>query len=187
MQAIQFSFVYLFVYAGAFVNFGLNHRAGRDKIRIISRLVEVLLMSAICGMDCCRDCGRKNDCGGCKETDGHPFGGSCIAAEYIKKGGVEAFEELKRKLIDEFNALGIKNLQVNDLNLVNGFYVNLEYRLANGQRVKLLKDNSVYFGNQIEIPESDRCYGIAADDEYLLVCEYGCGGSEPEIVVYKRR
>ena len=41
--------------------------------------------------------------------------------------------------------------------------------------------------NQVEIPGSDRCDGIAADDTYLLVCEYGCEGADPQIVLYKRR
>lgn len=94
---------------------------------------------------------------------------------------------MKKALIDEFNALGIKNLEVTDLNLLSGFYINLEYQLSNGQRVKLLEDNNVYWGNQIEIPGKERCYGIAADDKYLLVCEYGCNGADPEIVIYKRR
>lgn len=58
-------------------------------------------------------------------------------------------------MIEEFNALGIRNLQVKDLNLLNGFSVNLEYALTNGQSVKLLEDYRVYLGNQIEIPESD--------------------------------
>ncbi len=90
-------------------------------------------------------------------------------------------------MIDEINALGIKGLQVGDVNILNGFYVNLEYRLPNGQAVKLLEDNRTYWGNQIEIPGSERCYGIAADDAYLLVCEYGCEGADPQIVLYKRR
>ena len=70
---------------------------------------------------------------------------------------------------------------------LNGFYVNLEYSLPNGQSVKLLEDNKVYLGNQIEIQGSGRCYGIVADEKYLLVCEYGCGGADPQIVVYKTR
>ncbi len=77
-------------------------------------------------------------------------------------------------------------LQVNDLELLNGFFVNLEYTLPNGQLVKFLKDNNVYLGNQIEIPKSDRCYGLVADELYLLVCEYGCEGADPEIVLYKK-
>lgn len=90
-------------------------------------------------------------------------------------------------LIEEFNALGIPHLRIESLNRLNGSFVNLEYQLANGQRVKLLEDNNVYWGNQVEIPGSDRCYGLVADEKYLLVCEYGCGGAEPEIVIYKRR
>lgn len=76
---------------------------------------------------------------------------------------------------------------VNDLYLLNGFFVNMEYKLSNGQTVKLLEDYCIYLGNQIEISGSNRCYGIAADEKYLLVCEYGCDGTNPEIVVYKRR
>ena len=96
-------------------------------------------------------------------------------------------KKIKEMLIEEFNALGIQSLQVKDLNLLNGFFVNLEYTLANGQSVKLLEDDRVYWGSQIEIPVSDRCYGIVADDKYLLVCEYGCNGTEPQIIVYKKR
>ena len=121
------------------------------------------------------------------KTDGHPFGGTCVAAECVKRGGLEELKKMKKTLIEEFNALGIQSLQVTDLNLLNGFYVNLEYTLTNGQSVKLLEDSHVYWGNQIEISGSDRCYGIVADDNYLLVCEYGCNGTEPQIIVYKKR
>lgn len=144
-------------------------------------------MLSICGADCCAECGRKDECGGCVKTGGHPFGGKCLAAECIKRGGFEEFKSIKKALVEEVNALGIKGLEVDDLNLLNGFYVNLEYPLPNGQSVKFLEDNNVYWGNQIEIPGSDRCYGIVADDNYLLVCEYGCGGTEPEIILYRKR
>ncbi len=144
-------------------------------------------MLSICEADCCDKCGRRAECGGCTETDGHPFGGKCFAAEYIKKSGTKEFLNFKKSLIDEFNSLGIKGLEIKDLNLLNGFYINLEYKLANGQSIKLLEDNKVYLGNQIEKPEGNRCYGIAADDKYLLVCEYGFNGADPEIIIYKKR
>ena len=144
-------------------------------------------MSEICKMDCCKACPRRADCPGCEETAGHPLGGDCVAAECIKEKGQGAFLALKKALVEEINALGIRDLWVEDLNLLPGWYVNLEYLLPNGQMVKLLSDNNVYLGNQIEIPGSDRCYGVAADDTYLLVCEYGCGGSDPQIVLYRRR
>lgn len=144
-------------------------------------------MLSICGMDCCSKCPRQTECGGCVKTNGHPFGGRCVAAECIKRGGASAFAEEKAVLINEFNGLGIKDLQIKDLNLLNGFYVNLEYPLTNGMSIKLLEDNKVYWGNQIECPDSDRCYGIVADEKYLLVCEYGCEGADPEILFYKKR
>ena len=144
-------------------------------------------MASICGVDCCSECNRRKECGGCVETNGRPFGGKCVAANCIKSGGLEEFARVKETLIEEINGLGIENLQVEDLNLLNGFYINLEYLLANGQSVKLLEDKNIYWGNQIEIPGSDRCFGIAADENYLLVCEYGCGGSEPKIILYKKR
>ena len=28
---------------------------------------------------------------------------------------------------------------------------------------------------------------VVADEKFILVCEYGCNGADPEIVLYKRR
>ena len=39
-------------------------------------------------------CDRKNICNGCVKTDGHPFGGKCIAAECIKRGGSEELKNI---------------------------------------------------------------------------------------------
>ena len=142
---------------------------------------------SICGLDCCAACPKKAACGGCRETGGHPFGGSCVAAACIERGGTDAFDGWKRAAIAELNALSIPDLHVESLTPLNGFYVNLEYRLPNGQAVKLLEDNKVYLGNQIERPGQERCDGVVADETYLLVCEYGCNGADPEIVCYKRR
>lgn len=50
-----------------------------------------------------------------------------------------------------------------------------------------MDDNKIYLGNQICKKNSSRCYGLTADENYLLVCEYGDGGSDAEIVVYKKR
>lgn len=85
------------------------------------------------------------------------IGGNCmvslasfdyLAAECMKRGGMEEFHHVKNTLISEFNALRIEGLEVSDLNLLNGFFVNLEYPLANGQSVKLLEDYHTYLGNQ---------------------------------------
>lgn len=144
-------------------------------------------MKSICGKDCCEQCPNLEQCGGCIQTDGKPFGGECIAADCIKARGAEAFNELKKALISEINALGIQGLHVDDLNLLNGFFVNLAYPLPNGVPTQFLKDNKVYLGNQIERADSERCYGVVADESMILVSEYGCMGAEPELVCYKKR
>ena len=94
-------------------------------------------MQSICGSDCCAACPQKTACGGCRETGGHPFGGVCVAAAYIEKSGPETFADWKRSTMEEINALHIPDLQIDSLHLLNGFYVNLEYRLPNGQAVTL--------------------------------------------------
>lgn len=144
-------------------------------------------MISLCGTACCTNCPRLSECGGCKKADGRPFGGRCVAAQWVRTGGLENLERQKQQLIAEFNSLGVANLSVENLNLLSGRYVNLEYMLPNGTSVKLLEDDKVYLGNQIEIPGSERCYGVVGDAEYLLVCEYGCNGSDPEILLYRKR
>ena len=131
-------------------------------------------MASICGTDCCQNCAQRKTCGGCEQTNGHPFGGSCTAAEAVRRAGPEELLRQKQALIAEFNALALPGLQVNDLNLLNGSYVNLAYRLPGGQAAQFLQDNRVYWGNQIEVPGSERCYGVVADETFLLVCRYGC-------------
>ena len=134
-----------------------------------------------CGTDCCRECGRLSECGGCEKCGGHPFGGSCIAERS------EDFPALKAELIGEINALGVEGLAVSDLYLLSGAYVNLAYPLPDGRSVKFLKDNDIYLGNQVEKSGDERCYGVVAAEEFILVSEYGCNGADPEIVLYKRR
>lgn len=144
-------------------------------------------MISICGSDCCTKCCRQSECGGCVQTGGKPFGGDCVAARCIKTGGKAAFEKLKNQLIFEINALGIEGLKVDDLNLLNGFYVDLEYPLANGTTVRFLKDSDVYLGNQIERPDSERCFGVVADESMIVICEYGCMGKDPALLRYIKR
>ena len=134
-----------------------------------------------CGIDCCENCVRFSECGGCEKCAGHPFCGSCIAERN------RDFSALKQQLIEEINALRIDGLIVYDLNLLSGEYVNLGYPLFNGTTVRFLNDKDIYLGNQIERQDSERCYGVVADEMFILVCEYGCNGVDPEIVLYKRR
>ena len=144
-------------------------------------------MGTICGVDC-NGCGFKTHCKGCLETGGDPFGGGCTVAQCYKAGGEDCFSAYKDRLIGEFNALGIAGMpEVTTLCQLCGAYVNSEYTLSNGEKVRLLDDRKIYLGYQLEKANSDRCYGLVADDKYLLVCEYGCNGSDPEVIVYKKR
>ena len=113
--------------------------------------------------------------------------GPLEARRHCRAERLEELDRWKRAAIAELNALGIPDLKVESLTPLNGFYVNLEYWLPNGQAVKLLEDSKIYMGSQIERPGQERCYGVVADEKYLLVCEYGCNGADPKIVCYKRR
>ena len=99
------------------------------------------------------------------------------------------FEALKRQLISEINGLHIEGLpRVEKLNALVGSYVNLEYRLPNGRKVKFLDDQTTYLGNQLESElGGGRCFGVLANMDFLLVCTYEEGGGNPELVLYKKR
>lgn len=99
------------------------------------------------------------------------------------------FEQFKLQLIDEFNNLHIEGMpKVEKLNALVGKYVNLEYPLPNGKKIKFLNDEKTYLGNQLEC-ESDenRCFGILADTSFMLVCTYGKNSENPELILYKKR
>ena len=109
--------------------------------------------------------------------------------QYKYLGGAEKFEAFKQQLIGEFNELHIDGMpKVEKLNALVGGYINLEYRLPNGQTVKFLDDNATYLGNKLECEfGGSRCFGIAANMDFLLVCTYEMNGANPELVVYKKR
>lgn len=93
----------------------------------------------------------------------------------------------KEDFIRMFNSLGIPDMEeVKELYELKGDFINLEYRLPSGQTVKLWDDDQIYYGAEMCKPNSDRCYGLTADDAHLLVCEYGEGGTDAEIVIYQR-
>lgn len=92
---------------------------------------------------------------------------------------------LKKKFIEEVNALGIPNLHITNLYVLQGSFVNQSYNI-NGNDVKLLDDNATYWGNQI-VRNDSRCYGIACCEKFILVSEYGKDGADAELVMLKRR
>ena len=107
---------------------------------------------------------------------------------------------MKKVFIEEVNALGISGLHVDNLYVLQGSFINQAYDI-NGNEVKLLDDNAIYWGNQVMAPhsgtgpdslgsttdEADRCYGIACCEQFILVSEYGKDGADAEVVMLKRR
>lgn len=108
---------------------------------------------------------------------------------YNELGGNKAFDEFKEKLIGEINALNVEGMpKVEKLNALVGKYINLDYRLPNGNTVKFLDDGTTYLGNQLESEfGGDRCFGIAANADFILICTYGEDCKDPELVIYKKR
>ena len=108
---------------------------------------------------------------------------------YTHLAGTAKFEEFKQQLIAEINALQIEGMpKVEKLNALVGGYINLPYRLPNGSEVKFLDDGATYLGTQLESEfGGTRCFGIAANMEFILVCTYEENGADPELVVYKKR
>lgn len=124
------------------------------------------MIKTLCGLDC-NECGLRN-----RNECGSSFEAPC---------------KLKNQLIAEFNALGIEDMEeVSSLNALPGAYINLQYTLPGGQKIKFWDDDRIYLGNQICKKNSNRCYGLTADEHYLLVCEYGDNGSDAEIIVYRK-
>ena len=99
------------------------------------------------------------------------------------------FEAFKKQLIEEINELNIAGMpKVESLNALVGKYVNLEYRLPNGASVKFLDDQTTYLGNQLESEfGGERCFGVLANMDFILVCTYEAEGADPELVLYKKR
>ena len=99
------------------------------------------------------------------------------------------FEAFKQQLIREINDLHIEGMpKVEKLNALVGSFVNLAYPLPNGASVKFLNDGTTYLGNQLESEfGGDRCFGVLANMDFILVCTYEADGKNPELVLYKKR
>lgn len=108
---------------------------------------------------------------------------------YNNMAGAEKLDEFKQLLMDEINALHIEGMpKVKRLNPLVGKDINLEYRLPNGKYEKLLNDNATYLGTQLECEfGGNRCFGIAANMDFILISAYEEKGENPELVIYKKR
>lgn len=92
---------------------------------------------------------------------------------------------IKKIYIKEVNALGISDLHIDNLFILQGSYINQVYQI-NGNNTKLLDDNEIYWCNQVKKSE-EKCYGIACNEKFILVSEYGINGANAEIVILKKR
>lgn len=144
---------------------------------------------SICGANCA-ECPSKETCRGCAETNGQPFGKQCYIASYILTGGMENYQAFKKGLIDEINALNIDGMDsVTELYPLVGRFVNLEYPVPGGS-VRFLTDDDMYLGAQVKniFDESGgTCFGVIARESFILICRYGEGCTDPELVLYKQR
>lgn len=58
--------------------------------------------------------------------------------------------KLKENLIEAFNGLHIRDMEkVTCLNALKGSFINIEYSLPGGQKVRFWDDNKIYLGNQL--------------------------------------
>lgn len=99
------------------------------------------------------------------------------------------FEAFKKQLIEEINELHIDGMpKVDKLNALVGSYVNLAYPLPSGKEVKFLNDETTYLGNQLESEfGGERCFGVLACMDFILISTYEAEGKNPELVLYKKR
>ena len=173
-----------------------------DTLKLLSRLFNVSINTLLGSPRelVCECCGMPlEDCNISKDTDGNFNEEYCkwcysggeytldIWKRYAEIGGKEKLEEFKEQLINEFNTLlHIEGLpKIENLNVLPGEFVNMEYILPNGEKVKFLDDKQTYLGSQLE--GETKCYGIVANMDFLLVCMYEENGENPELVIYKKR
>ena len=99
------------------------------------------------------------------------------------------FEAFKKQLIEEINDLHVDGLpRVEKLYALAGKDVNLAYRLPGGAEAKFLDDRKTYLGNQLESAfGGDRCFGVLAGMDFILISTYGKDGADPELVLYRKR
>ena len=112
-----------------------------------------------------------------------------IWRRYAEIGGKEKLEKFTNQLINEINTLlNIEGFpKIEKLNVLPGEFVNLEYTLPNGEKVKFLDDKQAYLGSQLESEFGGRCFGIVANMDFILICTYEENGENPELVIYKKR
>ena len=175
-----------------------------DALKLLSKLFDVSINTLLGSPRelVCSCCGMPlEDCNTSREIDGNFNEEYCkwcysggeytldIWKQYAETGGKEKLEEFKRYLIHEFNTLlDIEGLpHIENFNVLPGEFLNMEYTLPSGEKVKFLDDKQTYLASQLESASGERCFGIVANMDFLLVCTYEENGENPELLIYKKR
>ena len=109
--------------------------------------------------------------------------------KYEQLGDNGEFEVFKKKLVEEINALQIEGMpKVEKLNALVGQYVNLAYPLPSGATLRFLNDGTTYLCTQLKSKfGGERCFGVLANMDFILVSTYEAEGKNPELILYKKR
>ena len=101
----------------------------------------------------------------------------------------DAFNEFKLQLIQEINDLRIEGMPtLESIHPLIGSFVNVAYRLPNGNYVKFLENDVTYLGNELRCMYNDSmCFGIICNMEFILVCSYLTNGESVELITYIKR
>lgn len=92
---------------------------------------------------------------------------------------------MKEKIIRTVKTLGIEELnKIEELTEFKGDFLNLECVLPNGKKAKILDDQKTYYAYETSKNNSERCYGVAADDTQIAIYEYGNHGKDAILVMW---
>lgn len=89
---------------------------------------------------------------------------------------------MKEKVMEILRGLGIPELNdAKEWCELSGAYVNMESELPDGTIGKVLDDEKNYLCCQVPI-DSETCYGVAADEERIVIYRYKNDDSESKII-----
>lgn len=102
--------------------------------------------------------------------------------ENISRNKKSKENTMKEKIVEILKGLDIAELNtIEELCELPGAYVNMESELPNGRVGKVLDDEKIYLCCQVPI-DDETCYGVAADEERIVIYRYKNDDSESKII-----
>ena len=94
---------------------------------------------------------------------------------------------IEQRIIDEVNSLGLPDCPpIPHLKVMQGSLINFKYDVS-GNQVQALDDNASYLCAQVEKTDgSERRYGIACNEHYIVVNECSSTVKDTKLVMIKR-